>query len=142
MKPRCGPMSICPQIDTTLVSTSGAPFTLPCVCKTARITRYARDNTTTILNARATRGENDVSGVLPPLQPVFAAGDVITWGDYASERGVAISNLEGLLVQACPFNASCPNGWLGNKACGRMWHHFCWSTVTRCGREHCSVFIN
>jgi beta-galactosidase len=85
---------------------------------------YVRDNSTaTSQSTSTTRGSANGSGGMSrevtPLQPVFAVGDTITWGDYASERGVAIANLEGLLVQACPYNASCKSGWLGNKACGR-----------------------
>eukprot|EP00041_Stephanoeca_diplocostata_P009032 m.136718 g.136718 ORF g.136718 m.136718 type:complete len:303 (+) comp17581_c0_seq1:2969-3877(+) len=50
----------------------------------------------------------------------FAPGEVISWGtNYASEKGVALSPTNGLLIAPCPFSATCQLGNLGERACGR-----------------------
>lgn len=74
-----------------------------------------------ILNATARR---------PAAGPVFAAGDTIEWGNYSTERGVASSNAEGLLIQGCPYDAACKAGEQGVRACGRfLYGPFNWTSM-------------
>lgn len=58
-------------------------------------------------------------GNIEPPHPHFEPGHTITWGDYASERGVAFSNPSGLSIWACAYNATCGLNGQGNKPCGR-----------------------
>ena len=55
-----------------------------------------------------------------PLHPAFSAGETVTWGNYASEKGLVTSNDNGLLVKPCSFDPGCRMGDLGNVPCGRQ----------------------
>lgn len=119
------------------------------VCGLGLVGRIGREPVADLLTLNllvySTMTPSAAAGGVPPatLPGRFAPGDVINWGsDYASEKGVALSPTNGLLIAPCPYNATCQMGYLGNqvesisyntcRATAMMWMGVLESTVCFC----------